>query len=68
MKKMISLIIGSVFLVIMSLSARAADPFSDITNHKYKESIEFLHDRGVVQGYEDQTFRPDAAINRAEML
>lgn len=40
--------------------------FSDITNHPYKKAIESLYDRGVISGYSDGTFKPDASINRAE--
>lgn len=31
-------------------------------------AVAFLYDRQVVEGYEDDTFRPDAAVNRAELV
>lgn len=68
MKRSISIIIGSLLLFTLYPSTLAADSFSDIHNHPYNEAIEYLHGRGVVQGYENLTFRPDSAINRAEML
>ncbi len=46
----------------------AQDTFSDIAGHPYEESILFLADRGIVEGYEDFTFQPDKIINRVEML
>ena len=67
MKKMMAVIIGVVVLLSFGVQVRAVDPFSDIQFSKYRDSIIFLHDRGVVQGYDDMTFRPDAPVNRAEM-
>jgi hypothetical protein len=31
-------------------------------------AVAFLYGRQVVQGYEDDTFKPDAAVNRAELV
>ncbi|MBD3156394.1 hypothetical protein GF369_01060 [Candidatus Peregrinibacteria bacterium] len=42
-------------------------PFNDIENHWGREYIENLYVQGVVQGYEDGTFRPDEYVNRAEL-
>ncbi|MGM9550713.1 MAG: N-acetylmuramoyl-L-alanine amidase [Clostridia bacterium] len=41
--------------------------FSDIEGHWAENVIERLFDKGIVTGYEDNTFRPDAFITRAEM-
>lgn len=40
--------------------------FSDIDNHWAKIHIQKLADYGIVNGYEDGTFRPDNTITRAE--
>ena len=40
--------------------------FSDILNHFAKNDIEKLASAGVINGYEDSTFRPDNFITRAE--
>lgn len=40
--------------------------FSDISNSKYKDSINELARMGIVSGYEDKTFSPDSSITRAE--
>jgi hypothetical protein len=43
--------------------------FNDVdSNHKYAKAIESLLFAGVISGYEDGTFKPDASVNRAEML
>lgn len=45
-----------------------ATSFSDIEDHLYRGAIESILEQGIVKGYEDQTFRPDNSINRAEFL
>ena len=56
-----------VFLSIpLSLSARG---FSDVTSSTpYREAVESLQERGVVEGYSDGTFQAGNTINRAEFL
>ncbi|WP_010270216.1 cadherin-like beta sandwich domain-containing protein [Paenibacillus senegalensis] len=54
-------------------SAGAPEPtsprlFSDTTGHWAFESINFLTSHGVIQGYEDGTFRPNQTITRAEFI
>ena len=41
--------------------------FKDITNkHWAYSSVAFLSNRGIIKGYEDSTFRPNAEITRAQ--
>lgn len=42
-------------------------PFSDIEDHWGRVYIENLYVQGVIQGYEDGTFRPDEYVNRVEL-
>jgi hypothetical protein len=67
MKKILILVLTLTFFVSNSAYAN----FSDIS--KYKEGtfstfITWLEDQGVVQGYNDGTFKPENKINRAEFL
>ena len=55
-------------LLMYSTGSRAATTFSDISGNQYRESIQYLYDHGVVQGYPNGTFGPDLAINRAEIM
>lgn len=56
----------AVFLVF-SQSAHAV--FTDVaSDHKYYEAITYLQVNGIVQGYEDGSYRPDQQVNRAESL
>ncbi len=64
----LSLILLSQFSYIAN--AQVADSsFPDVPNdHKYAAAIEYFHDKDVIQGYPDGTFRPDQPANRAEAL
>lgn len=42
-------------------------PFNDIEGHWAKDYIENLYLKGIIQGYEDGSFRPDVYVNRAEL-
>ena len=43
-----------------------AEPFADTRGHKYETSISYIRSLGIVDGYDDGTYRPDERINRAE--
>ncbi|MBD3330547.1 hypothetical protein GF354_03370 [Candidatus Peregrinibacteria bacterium] len=64
MKKIITM-----FLSFILLAPTTFASFSDVpqTHHLYK-SITWLENAGVVEGYYDGTFRPDADVNRVEFL
>jgi len=42
--------------------------FSDTGGHIYDSSIQYVKDQGIVQGYDDGTYKPDNPINRAEFV
>jgi len=74
-KKLSLSLIAMVFFVILSpvsnalVSNTGTTPFSDLTtNHTNYDAIQYLYTEGVLQGYEDGTFKPDQNINRAEFL
>lgn len=69
MKKKIALIATLGFSLLFSTSAFAATPtFSDIDNPKCyaKNEILQLANDGIINGYEDGTFKPSNNINRQE--
>lgn len=46
-----------------------ASAFSDVSEGDYHyDAINFVYEKGMVQGYEDGTFKPDNLINRAEFV
>ena len=42
-------------------------PFTDVADHPNLPAIRWAKENGVVSGYEDGTFRPDASITREEI-
>lgn len=63
----------SVLVILLALTpgqawAEEAD-FSDLPPEHYAyQAVQFLRSEGVISGYSDGTFRPDAPVNRAEAL
>lgn len=45
--------------------ASFADPFSDVTDPDCARAVAYLASYGILSGYEDGTFRPDAPVSRA---
>jgi len=54
--------------ILLSIPAAFA-AFSDVPNsHRYFDAISFVNSEGIVQGYDDGTYKPEIPLNRAEML
>jgi len=64
MKKWVTLL----FIVVPLIALAQVQPFLDVVRHPHAPQIEFLHSRGIVEGYGYGIFRPDITINRAEFL
>jgi len=64
--------IGALCILILSstiFQSVLASSFSDVPySHPYSTSISFLESYGIIEGYEDGTYKPDSKINRAEFL
>ena len=61
-----SVIIALCLVLSMAVTAFAA-PLTDIENHWAKEQIKAWVEKGLVDGYEDGTFRPDHNISRRNL-
>ena len=48
--------------------AERTNDFSDVNNGWYARAVSYLAFRGIVAGYPDGTFRPNAPITRAELV
>ncbi|TEB08244.1 Cellulosome-anchoring protein precursor [Pelotomaculum schinkii] len=53
---------------LYAVMAKRAVAFADIAGHWAQENIEKLVATGAVNGYPDDTFRPDSSITRAEFV
>lgn len=49
-------------------SSNPLKDYSDIQGHWASEAIELLSGRGIMEGYEDGTFKPDRVMTRAEFI
>lgn len=52
---------------IFAFTSSRGSSFSDVNEFKYyAEAIQAAFENGIVQGYDRNTFRPEATITRAE--
>lgn len=58
-----ALLLAQLFLIPF-----AQADFSDITDNRYADTIQYLQEKEVIQGYENGDFLPGQAITRAEFL
>lgn len=61
----LSVIVGTT----SAANAATSSPFVDVpVDYDFREAIGFLKDKKIVQGYPDQTYKPDANVSRAEFV
>lgn len=67
-KRMLSLILALTMILSMSVSAlgNALVQLTDIDNHWAKNEIDFMISEGVINGYEDGTFKPNNNMSKVE--
>ncbi len=69
MKKLLSITLTLVIILstmCVSSFATKENLFNDISEHWAEEQIKRIADKGIISGYPDGTFKPDAPITRAE--
>lgn len=68
MKKFLSLALALVMALSLFTVASAAE-YKDLTDKDeitYSEAVAVLNKLGIIEGYEDGSFKPDTALNRAQ--
>lgn len=67
-KKVLALVLAVVMLLSFATIASAvtSDYYKDAADIDYKEAVDVLGSIGVLNGFPDDTFRPDATITRAQ--
>jgi S-layer homology domain len=58
----------AIFLVCIVMTPTSIHAFSDINYNWYKESIQALHEKQIINGYDDGSFGAEKPISRAEIL
>ena len=71
MKKVLSIVLSLVMVLCMmptmAFAASSSAEYSDISGEKCEGAVNVLSALGVIDGYEDGTYRPDETISRAEL-
>ena len=71
MKKVLSIVLSLVLVICMMPVMAFADTnnaaYSDITGEKCEGAVNVLSALGVVDGYEDGSYKPEKVVTRAEM-
>lgn len=66
-KKLLSFLLTFAMVLSLAIPVTFAADFSDVpTNYRYYDAVQSLVARGIINGYEDGTFKPEATITRAE--
>ena len=65
MKKITAIIMSAVMVLLMSVTSFAA--FTDMPQGADGEVLQKAVDNGLIQGFEDNTVRPQTPITRAQM-
>lgn len=68
-KRMLALALTAVMavsLLVMPAAAASVSRFSDVTDGTTATAVDVLRMMGVLDGYNDGTFRPDAVLTRAQ--
>lgn len=61
--------LASLLATLLRLSPKSDGYFSDVAQGDwYAEAVNALYENGLIAGYEDGTFRPDAPVTREELI
>lgn len=67
MKRVLSLVLAISMVMSMFTFSFAGTSLKDVTGTEYQAAVEALVELGIVNGYEDGTYRPEQTVSRAEM-
>ena len=67
MKRVLSLILAISMVMSMFTFSFAGTSLKDVDGTDYESAVEALVELGIVNGYEDGTYRPEQNVSRAEM-
>ncbi len=67
MKRIVSLVLALSMVLSLFTTAFAGTSLEDVEGTKYEAAVSALVELGVVNGYEDNTYRAEKVVTRAEM-
>lgn len=69
MKKNLKILPLFLLTLLFSITSTAHANFSDVNDEtNYKDSILWMKEHNIINGYKDNTFKPDKCVSRAEFL
>jgi len=71
MKKLLSIILSGALVASMAFTVSAKEKFTDFSKKNYSwayDQVMDMVDKGYINGYDDDTFRPDNGVTRLEVL
>ena len=67
-KRLLSMGLALATALTLLTAPASAVTFTDLSGHWAKDDVEYLANRGLVSGYSDGTFKPDANMSAVEAL
>ncbi len=67
MKKLVSLVLAALMIISLQIPLCAAE-FTDTLGKPYEEAVNYLAEKGIVNGKAEGIYAPDDSLTRAEML
>ena len=67
MKRIVSLVLALSMVLSLFTTAFAGTSLKDVEGTKYEAAVSALVELGIVNGYEDDTYRAEKVVTRAEM-
>ena len=67
MKRIVSLVLALSMVLSLFTTAFAGTSLKDVEGTKYEAAVSALVELGIVNGYEDNTYRAEKVVTRAEM-
>lgn len=68
LKRLLSVAAALALTLSLVVAPASAVSFSDLTGHWSRQDVEDLANRGIINGYSDGTFKPNAKMSAAEAL
>lgn len=67
-KRLTAMITAAALTASLAMVPASAASFTDLKGHWSQTDVEYLAGEGVIQGYNDGTFKPDAVMSAVEAL
>lgn len=67
-KRIIAIITMSIMVLSLITYSLASTNFTDLSGHWAETNVKNLSDKGIIEGYEDGTFKPEGTVTYSEFI